>query len=165
MYFPQMLDTVDNIEFHLTIWEKTNGLPGEILYSETVFPVHTENGLYHTYEIDMPFRITGSFYVGWEQTTSDLLNIGFDKNNEANNYMFYNVGSGWNSSSYKGSWMIRPLFSIDEISTNLVVDNSSILVYPIPAKSDIFIETTILNNIISIYSFDGSYGYESYFRF
>ena len=155
MYFPHMLDTVDNIEFHLTIWEKINGLPGDILYSETVFPVHTENGLYHTYEIDTPFRLTGSFYVGWEQTTSDLLNIGFDKNNEANNYMFYNVGSGWNTSSYSGSWMIRPLFSIEEISTNVLDDNSSILVYPIPAESDIFIETNVLNNIISIYSLDG----------
>ena len=93
--------------------------------------------------------------MGWEQTTDDLLNIGFDKNNEANSYMFYNIGSGWNMSSYPGSWMIRPVFSMNSITSEVVDISNAISVYPIPAASEVFIETSILNNIISIYSLEG----------
>ena len=155
MYFPQMLDTVSDIEFNLTIWEKINGVPGDTLYSQTVFPVHTENGAYHTYYIEQPFQIVGSFYVGWKQTTNDLLNIGLDKNNPANNYMFYDAGAGWTMSSYPGSWMIRPIFSMNEIVSSVINTNSEFKVYPNPATSELFIETATANNSISIYSLQG----------
>ncbi|MEC7646032.1 MAG: T9SS type A sorting domain-containing protein [Bacteroidota bacterium] len=155
MYFPQMLESVNHIDFNLTIWEKINGLPGDTLYSQTVSPVHTENGLYHNYYLDRPFKIVGDFYVGWEQTTDDLLNIGLDKNNQANSYMFYNVGAGWTMSSYPGSWMIRPVLSMDEIVSDVTVLEHEIRVYPSPAISQLFVKTSALNNVISIYSLQG----------
>ena len=49
-----------------------------------------------------------------------MLNIGLDKNNAANDYMFYNVGAGWNVSSYLGSWMIRPVLSMEEIVSSTI---------------------------------------------
>ena len=45
-----------------------------------------------------PFLVCGLIYIGWVQTTDDLLNIGLDKNNLANDYMFYNIGSGFSFS-------------------------------------------------------------------
>ena len=134
MYFPQMLASVNHIPFNLTIWENTNGVPGDILYSQSVFPVHTENGGYHTYYIEHPFEIEGTFYVGWEQTTDDLLNIGLDKNNEANQYMYYNSGAGWTTSSYPGSWMIRPIVSMEQIISTVVDVKPSFRVYPNPTS-------------------------------
>ncbi|MEC9209775.1 MAG: T9SS type A sorting domain-containing protein [Bacteroidota bacterium] len=154
MYFPQMLDSVNHISFRLTIWNSIYGSEN-IIYQQVVYPVHTEDGSYHTYYLDSLFQIAGTFYVGWEQTTNDLLNVGLDKNNEANNYMFYNVGAGWNMSSYPGSWMIRPLLSMNEMLSGVININTKFKVYPNPAISELFIETSTQNNIISIYSLQG----------
>jgi len=155
IYFPQMLDTVSDIPFELIIWNHNNGQPGDTLYTQTVYPVHTENGEFHTYIIDNPFLVSGVIYIGWEQTTDDLLNIGLDKNNTANDYMFYNIGSAWNNSSYPGAWMIRPIVSKDPIilSSEEIVDDFKI--YPNPAKSELFIETNKPENVISIYNIQG----------
>ena len=155
MYFPQMLDAVNHIPFNLTIWESTNGFPGDILYSQSVFPVHTENGGYHTYYIEYPFEIEGTFYVGWEQTTDDLLNIGLDKNNEAHQYMYYNLGAGWNNSIYPGSWMIRPIVSMEQIISAVVDLKPSFRVYPNPTVDILIIESKTDKNQISIYSIQG----------
>ena len=156
MYFPQMLDTVNNIEFDLIIWEKINGIPGDTLYSQTVSPVHTANGIYHSYYIDRPFQIVGSFYVGWEQKTDDVLNVGLDKNNKSNDYMFYDIGSGWTTSLYPGSWMIRPVLSMNEIVSDIIDINSTFKVYPNPVASELFVNSLTKDNIISIYSLDGA---------
>ena len=155
MYFPQMLDTVNHIPFNLTIWGNANGVPGDIFYSQSVFPVHTENGGYHTYEIEYPFQLVGTFYVGWEQTTDDLLNIGLDKNNKANQYMYYNSGAGWTTSSYPGSWMIRPIVSMEQLITTVADVTPSFRVYPNPTSESIIIESKTNKNQISIYNIQG----------
>ena len=154
MYFPQMLDSVSNIPFKLTIWKDING-QGDVLYQQDVFPVHTENGNYHTYYLDSLFQLVGTFYVGWEQTTDDLLNIGLDKNNNANEYMYYNVGSGWLNSSYLGSWMIRPILSMNQIVSNIPNKNNIFSIYPNPAKYNFFVESSTNSNLISLYTLNG----------
>jgi len=154
MYFPQMLDSVSDIPFKLTIWKDING-QGNVLYQQDVYPVHTDNGNYHTYYLDSLFQLVGTFYVGWEQTTDDLLNIGLDKNNNANEYMYYNVGSGWLNSSYLGSWMIRPILSMNQIVSNIPNKNNTYSVYPNPATHHLIIESTDNSNLISIYTLNG----------
>jgi hypothetical protein len=154
MYFPQTLDSVSDIPFKLTIWNDIFGL-GNIIHQQVVSPVHTENGTYHTYYLDSLFQLVGTFYVGWEQITNDLLNIGLDKNNEANNYMFYNVGAGWTMSSYPGSWMIRPMLSMNEIVSSIIDVKTEFTIFPNPVASELFIETSNQNNNISIYSLQG----------
>lgn len=156
MYFPQMLDSVSNIPFKLTIWDDISG-QGNVIYQQNVFPVHTPDGSYHTYYLDSLFQLVGTFYIGWEQTTNELLNIGLDMNNVANSYMFYNIGSGWEMSSYLGSWMIRPVLSMDDILSDVTINNITYKIYPNPAKHHLFIKTTLNNNIISVYSSQGNF--------
>ena len=155
MYFPQMLDSVNNIPFDLTVWDNNNGQPGDTLYTQIVYPVHTENGEFHTYIIDHPFLVSGTIYIGWKQSTDDLLNIGLDKNNEANNYMFYNIGSGWLNSTYPGAWMIRPLISLNNIILEVNENNNAFKVFPNPAENELFVEIKGNKNIISIYNLQG----------
>ena len=155
MYFPQMLDSVNNISFDLTVWDNNNGQPGDTLYTQSVDPVHTENGEFHTYIIDNPFLVSGTIYIGWKQSTDDLLNIGLDKNNEANNYMFYNIGSGWLNSTYPGAWMIRPFISLNNIILDVNENNNAFKVFPNPAENELFVETKGNENIISIYNLQG----------
>ena len=156
MYFPQMLDSVNHIPFYLTVWGNNGGQPGSILHQQEVYPNHTENGEFHYYYLDSIFQIIGTFYVGWEQTTNDLLNIGLDKNKSANQFMFYNIGSGWTNSSYPGSWMIRPIVSVDDIilaQDEIKMDNFKL--YPNPAKQELNILLSTIDNVISIYNLQG----------
>ena len=154
MYFPQMLDSVNDIPFKLTVWDDLSST-GNILYQQEVFPYHTQNGNYYTYFIDEPFKLVGTFYVGWEQITEDLLNIGLDKNNVSNSYMFYNIGSGWNQSSYFGSWMIRPVLSMKPIVSSVDYVSFDTKIYPNPVDTYCFVKTSENNCIIKVFSVHG----------
>lgn len=154
MYFPQMLDSVNDIPFKLTVWDDLSST-GNILYQQEVFPYHTQNGNYYTYLIDEPFKLVGTFYVGWEQSTEDLLNIGLDKNNVSNSYMFYNIGSGWNQSSYFGSWMIRPVLSMKPIVSSVDYVSFDTKIYPNPVDTYCFVKASENNCIIKVFSVHG----------
>lgn len=141
MYFPEMLDSVNNIPFYLTIWKDINGSPGDIIYSKLVYPKHTPKHKFCTYSIDSLFQLTGTFYVGWEQTTNDLLNIGLDRNNIANNYMFYNIGnSGFIPSQFPGSWMIRPIVSQNQIIINTNNTLTEAQIFPNPFSDFLYLK-------------------------
>ena len=170
MYFPQMLNSVIHLPFELSIWKDNSGVPGDTLYTETVYPVHTNNGSFHTYILDKPQALNYNillgdyFYIGWKQQTNDPLNIGLDKNKSANQYMFYNLGSGWNNSIYPGAWMIRPIVSMDEMA--LTQDENKIdnfMLYPNPAKQELNILLSTIENIISIYNLQGKLVKQGFF--
>ena len=154
MYFPQMLDSLTDVNFKLTIWDNISG-SGNVIHQQDVQLVQTHFGEYHTYYLDSLFQLVGTFYVGWEQLSDDLLNVGFDMNNISNNYMYYNIGSGWIPSSFPGSWMIRPVLSIEPIISNQINYSKLLKVYPNPTEGEVYIETSAQDNIISIYTSKG----------
>jgi hypothetical protein len=79
-----------------------------------------------------------------------------DKNKLANQYMFYNLGSGWNNSIYLGAWMIRPILSMKEVILSSVNETRhNFLIYPNPAKEELTIISSTANNLISIYNLQG----------
>ena len=156
IYFPQMLDTVNTISFLLTVWNDNNGMPGSIIHQQLEYPKHTPTNNFHFYYLDSLFQLTDIFYVGWEQISADMLNIGLDRNSTANDYMFYNVGGGWNNSQYNGAWMIRPIVSMDNVflSNNDIIQDVS--VYPNPTSNYLHIKTNRFDNQISLYDISGS---------
>ena len=155
IYFPHMTDTISNISFNLVVWDDNSGLPGDTLYTQVAYPVYSEDRNYHTYILDKPLRIIGNFFVGIEQNTDDPLNIGFDKNIAANNYMYYNTGSGWLNSQFAGSWMIRPIVSEKRLLSSIINKNNTSFIYPNPASSYIFINTSLKYNELEIYNLQG----------
>ena len=70
--------------------------------------------------------------------------------------MFYDAGNGWSVSSFSGSWMIRPVLSWEKIVSDISNVNIKLKVYPNPVSSEIFIETSSFDNVISIYSIQGT---------
>ena len=144
IYFAPMQNNVSNIPFHLLVWDDNNGVPGNILHRDTVYPIYENRVKFHNYYLSSPIGLDSTFYVGIEQTTNDMLNVGLDRNSPANNYMFYNVGGGWNYSQFPGAWMIRPVLRTTPIisSTNSVITQNDIKIFPNPF-SDF---TTILLN-------------------
>jgi hypothetical protein len=111
MFFNKTLTGANEQFFYLTVWKDLNGAPGEIIYyQERMKPVF-EDSLYkfHTYYLDSIVPVQGTFYVGWVQTTTHNLNVGFDAYNDASSHIFYNTSGVWDKTSYTGSLMIRPV--------------------------------------------------------
>ncbi len=110
MYFNQTLNGANQKYFYLRIWDDNGGKPGDIIYEQRVEPLF-EDGLnkFHTYVLDSAVPAQDFFYVGWEQTTNDNLNIGFDKNDNSQKNIFYKTSSEWHNTMFHGSLMIRPV--------------------------------------------------------
>ena len=43
IYFAPMQNNVSNIPFYLLVWDNNNGIPGNILHRDTVYPFYAEN--------------------------------------------------------------------------------------------------------------------------
>jgi hypothetical protein len=110
MYFNRTLSGNNVQYFYLTVWNDNNNKPGDIIAEQMVLPMFTDSlNKFVTYHFSPPVRISGVFYLGWQQSTDDNLNIGFDRYNDSRVNILYNVTGEWTTSSYNGSLMIRPI--------------------------------------------------------
>ncbi len=116
MFFNQTNDNSNDIEFVLTVWNAVIGsqgdtLPGDTLYTqEEVRPVFHEGlNQYHTYELERPVPVNGSFFIGWSQKSGTMLNVGYDRNYDSKYQLRFNVAGDWLMSQYTGTVMIRPV--------------------------------------------------------
>jgi hypothetical protein len=143
MYFNRILTTPDNPMprfFKFAIWADNNGKPGQLLYEELGFKPTYTNSLnrFTLFKIDEPVWLeTGTFYVGWIQTTTEFLNVGFDLNRIHNNKIFFNIDGTWTNSQFEGSLMIRPVFGSLTENPTAIPDNTTTQVtslYPNPTQ-------------------------------
>lgn len=138
MYFNETRTGANQQYFSLMVWNDDNGLPGQVIYSKTGLKPQYSKSLsqFYTYYCDSVVPVVGPFYVGWAQTTSDNLNIGFDRNRQAQENIFYNVAGTWTKSIQQGSLLMRPLLgkSIHDYPVNIPVKADQIAIYPNPAK-------------------------------
>jgi hypothetical protein len=108
IFFTQLIDNLSGRAFRFKVW--TSLSPEDSIYtSETQFLTY-EKGInqFYLYRLSKAVPVSGTIYVGMEQYTEDILNIGFDRNTNAQQNLFYNTGSGWYSSQKAGSIMLRP---------------------------------------------------------
>ena len=101
-----------SIFFMLTIWDDAGGRPGNIIYQDEVRrkPLFKGFNQYVRYALEVPVICSGVIYVGFEQTSSDYINLGFDRNNDASSEIMYLTSSDWQTSILKGALMLRPYF-------------------------------------------------------
>ncbi len=110
MYFNKTLSNASEQFFYLCVWNDNAGKPGDTIYSDLVFTRYADSlNKFVTYHLNPPLRITGTFFVGWIQTTGDNLSIGYDRYNNSQGEIFYNSTGVWNTSAFSGSLMIRPV--------------------------------------------------------
>ena len=105
-----------------------------------------------TFEFDEPISVDKSVFVGWQQTSSLRLNVGWDVNRFSQSKIFYNVNGEWLPTSFSGSLMVRPIFG--SASTNIADAEqvSKISVYPNPANDILNIANADGNCRITIYA-------------
>lgn len=115
MYFTRAAANAANELFVLKVWtqvqERGRG-ESEVYRSSIPYrPTYGDSiGHFVFLGIDPPLPVRDSFYVGWQQETSGLLNIGLDRNDTLVRYnRWFNTQGIWEESSIPGSWMIRPV--------------------------------------------------------
>lgn len=142
MYFNQTLNNASQKYFYLTVWNDNGGMPGTVIYEKAGQRPLYENELnrFHTYQLDQPLPLSGSFYIGWRQTTDDNLNVGYDRNTDNKDKIFYNVDGSWLQSLQSGSLLIRPVLGrynqpFTGISTP-ISQKGELKVFPNPCMND-----------------------------
>lgn len=163
MFFNRTYNDASQQFFYLTIWDNISGKPGNIIYDNLYAKPEYENELnkFHTYILPSPIVVSDTIYIGWTQTTADNLNIGFDRNNFAEENIFYNTDGVWYPSMYKGALMIRPIFGSENLPHVGICDNKKKIdfnIYPNPANSYINISgiSDISDYKIEIYDIIGN---------
>lgn len=130
----------NNVQFfYLKVWNDANGKPDQVLYEELVLPGFADSlNKFVTYHINPPLRVSNTFYVGWEQTTDDNLNLGYDRYNNSREQILFNVAGEWLTSAFNGSLMIRPIVG-KPIPLGMAESNrvaGKLQVYPNPASGE-----------------------------
>jgi hypothetical protein len=94
-------------------------------------PQHSDSlGIFVFYPLDTPVLVRDSFYVGWQQLSTRLLNIGLDRNSPVQGVKWTSVQGTWQPSSISGSWMIRPVLD-DSLSFPAVVHHRKVVTSPL----------------------------------
>lgn len=150
-FVPTVKD-LSNKLFLLTVWGDNNGVPGSVLYEDQFFFPRTPKyedgrGIFTDYILkDTRLSLDGgAFYVGMRQIDSDPLNVGFDKNNDHSDKLFFSLNGGttWTNSSTPGVPMMRPLFETSDnfdLSVNEQRKEISWGVYPNPTSGLVHID-------------------------
>ena len=144
IHFEQNLEDASGSPFRITVWNEVDNMPNEIIYQSQIFyPQYTDlqNGFFE-YVLEDPIDVSGAVFIGTEQSFSEILNVGLDKNTINNDRMFFNIGAEWTESNCAeciGTWMIRPVFG-SLSSTNEIQLNSDYKIYPNPTSSSLTLE-------------------------
>lgn len=119
IHFTPFYENASDETFVLKVWEDDDllpGTPGELVIASNQFhnPVYFTEGhdMFAFYPLDEPLEVSGVIHVGLIQQNIERLNIGLDKNTNANignlHYML-GPGSSWAASEIEGSLMLRPV--------------------------------------------------------
>lgn len=123
IYFNRTFEDVSKVSFYIYIWENADTVPGAEIFSQYV-PVSsweyaTRVGQFITIPLEEKILMSGSFWIGIQQVTEDLLNIGLDLNTNSSDKLCFDVGAGWQKSKISGALMLRPVMGKPiEISSN-----------------------------------------------
>lgn len=159
IFFDPIIDgsLIQSSSFRLMVWDGNGGSPGSvILRDSTVYPIYIKGG----YNVFPNYKLTtclplnsGTYYIGIQQTSNKGLNIGFDKNTNHSDALYYDIGNGWVQSAIKGSLMINPVLGCADIQVGVKENKNiadEIIIYPNPAQDKIIIN----NNNHSNQNFD-----------
>ncbi len=142
IFFNPIQTSVTSYSFRFAVWNGNSGTPGsEIKRDSVVYPLYSPRiNEFIKYDFDTAHPLVlsaGTYFFGWIQYTTNILNVGLDKNTRAAGQGYYNVGSGWVASTIQGSIMVRPVFGKKIITTSIeegVFNNPVYTVFPNPAN-------------------------------
>lgn len=154
MYFnpqandPQSSPNPTQGSFLLTVWSSLD--PEVIVHQDFSFssPQYRLDGIDHfvEYPLDETVWVEGTFYVGWVQTNAVRMNLGFDRNRNNQNKIFFRNTTSFSNTNFQGSLMMRPVFKATYDPFAGIRENAdesaSITMYPNPAQDLVLVNTT-----------------------
>ncbi len=143
--------------FVVNVWKRLDGRRESVLYQRAyAINYPTQLNRFNTYLLlaptdstTRPLAVSDTIYVGWTQSTTDLLAVGYDRNTDSRGQQFYNISGGgqWqpNTEPEPGSLMVRPVFGQGIVtSTEPVLPITGLpgfRVFPNPANDRLFWNT------------------------
>ena len=170
LLFNHTLKDANDKYFDIVVWKDENGRPGEEVYRlEGQRPIWQEMPYqFSYYRFTKPVLLSGAFYMGIEQRSDDLINIGFDASVDNMQYNFINTNGAWQQSSKHGSLMIRPVvgssyyIGVEENSTS--TGSGAFVLYPNPASSTLHLDGDIHDGQVCIYDLTGRRVFEGEYQ-
>ncbi len=146
LYITQLERSLVGQTMVLSVWKKLDNARESVLYQKSVPVTYTDTlDEFANYPLldegnnPTSISVSDTFYVGWQQTTADILTVGLDANNDGKQAWYYNVnGVDWVANvQVPGSVMIRPVFgplttAIDDPVAETPLPGSTLRVYPNP---------------------------------
>jgi len=145
VYFPPIIRNQSAIPFQLMIWKSLEDSLGQevVLREQQSQTVSGDLNQLVSIELSSPVVVSDTFYIGYEQQGDSFIAIGFDKNTDTSEKIFFNVTGAWDQDTeLKGSLMMRPRFEERQITGIDEPDNiTSVIVYPNPSDGSFTINT------------------------
>ena len=170
LLFNHTLNDANDKYFDIMVWKDENGKPGDTLYTmKNQRPQWQEQQYRFTYyKFDRVVTTANSFYIGIQQSSSSLINIGLDASIDNQQYNFVNTNGSWQPSNMHGSLMIRPVvgnsyyIGVDENGTS--TGSKALTLYPNPASDMLHLEGDFENSQMSLYDLTGRQVYHGAYQ-
>lgn len=111
---------------------------------------------FQTIQLNRSVPVSDTLYIGFRQSANDFVPVGFDKNTNSNDKVFFNVLGAWEQdTALQGSLMIRPVFGDDIIlsANDPRPDEDFITIYPNPVQEKTFFKGSFEQ--VKIYNING----------
>lgn len=111
--FNRSFDDLNQKYFKLAVWNEIEGQPGDLIHLQQGARASLKQDLngFDFFSFDTVRVVPETYYVGIQQVTGDFLNIGFDRNTQRQDKIYYKLTQAWKNTSFEGSLMIRPVFA------------------------------------------------------
>jgi len=143
IHFPRISTATGSIE--IFIWKRLSLNAEDVLYRDNVsrsIVLTSQIDEFGNYPLHGSVLVSDTFYIGFQQLSENRLGIGFDKNTDTFDRVYFNVSGSWEQdSTLHGSLMIRPRFR-KQVVTDLFnpINEPTFQVYPNPTKGVFRIE-------------------------
>ncbi len=167
LLFNRTLNDANNKYFDIVVWKDENGKPGEVVYRLENQRPKWQDQIYRFsyYKFDRTVALAGTFYIGIEQRSDDLINIGLDTSTDNIEYNFINTNGSWQQSTKHGSLMIRPVVGASYYIGVQEDKEKTLTIYPNPVNDLLHLEGNIGKGQVNIYDLMGrkvlSVGYQN----
>jgi hypothetical protein len=140
LYFPHVGDESDQVVL-LKVWDDLLSKP---LDSLVLTIKRTENNKFIRVPLDYGVLVKDKFFVGWKQNSAAAIGVGFDKDSDSGNKIFYNTAGTWVqntdlTANLHGNMMIRPVFGNKDLGVFTGIEEKRTFAYPNPNRGVFFL--------------------------
>jgi hypothetical protein len=158
IHFPNIGRIQAGTGFSIYVWDKLTENSLDVIYERENLAVEAISAFNQFQTIRLPdITVVDTFYIGWEQYTNDFMSVGFDKQHDSGDKIFYNVNGVWEQNNeISGSLMLRPYFGQSDITTGTkdAHDAAWLKVFPNPSEGYLRMDTPF--DFFSLYDLSGA---------